>query len=211
MRKIITFISCTAVTFLLTGLAPPVMAVQDNTYEFPGITVTDNIEENGDNPIIASVSIEIPVIEPEPMHVEVVLIEEEPTPAPEEPTPTVVEEEVVETSVGSSSIVDIALSYTGVPYVWGGTTPSGWDCVGFVSFVLTQSGVPTSNSYESILSAGYEVPYSDMKPGDILYQQGHVSIYIGNDQNVGAWNPSLGTTTGPNSWLGEGITVIRVR
>lgn len=112
-------------------------------------------------------------------------------------------------SGSAAAVVSTALSYVGSPYVWGGTTPSGWDCIGFVRYVYGQLGVSIGGYTTSVLSVGYQVSYSEVQPGDILYWPGHVAIYAGNGQNVGAWNESMGTTTGPNSWLGT-PTVIRV-
>ncbi len=107
------------------------------------------------------------------------------------------------------AILNTAKAYQGAPYVWGGTTPSGWDCIGFVRYVYAQHGVSIGGYTTSVLSAGRQVSYSQVQAGDILYWPGHVAIYAGNGQNIGAWNPDMGTTTGPNSWLGT-PTVIRV-
>ncbi len=112
-------------------------------------------------------------------------------------------------SSSGAAVLATAKSYQGVPYVWGGTTPSGWDCIGFVRYVYAQHGVSIGGYTTSVLSVGRQVSYSQAQSGDILYWPGHVAIYAGNGQNVGAWNESMGTTTGPNSWLGT-PTVIRV-
>ena len=118
---------------------------------------------------------------------------------------------VAHTASGSgSSVLSTAMSYVGSPYRWGGTTPSGWDCIGFVRYVYGKFGVSIGGYTTSVLSAGTRVPYSQAQPGDILYWPGHVGIYAGNGQNVGAWNPSMGTRVGPNSWVGGTPTVIRV-
>jgi cell wall-associated NlpC family hydrolase len=116
----------------------------------------------------------------------------------------------VSSSVDNSSIVSTAKSYIGSPYVHGGTTPSGWDCIGFVRYVFAQHGVSIGGSTTSVLSAGHEVPYSEVQAGDILYWPGHVAISLGGSTNVGAWNPGMGTKIGPNSWVGGTPTVIRV-
>ncbi|QOQ38097.1 C40 family peptidase [Trueperella pecoris] len=118
-------------------------------------------------------------------------------------------EKVAFNPAASGSIVGTAMSYTGAPYRWGGTTPAGWDCIGFVRYVYAQHGVAIGGSTTSVLSVGKRVPYSQARPGDILYWPGHVAISLGNGMNVGAWNPSLGTTTGPDSAIGTPV-VIRV-
>ncbi len=107
------------------------------------------------------------------------------------------------------AILNTAKAYQGAPYVWGGTTPAGWDCIGFVRYVYAQHGVSIGGHTTAVLSVGRQVSYSQAQSGDILYWPGHVAIYAGNGQNVGAWNEKMGTTTGPNSWLGT-PTVIRV-
>ncbi|MDY5153643.1 Cell wall-associated hydrolase, NlpC family [Actinobaculum suis] len=112
-------------------------------------------------------------------------------------------------SGSGSSVTGTALAYAGSPYRWGGTTPSGWDCIGFVRWVYAQHGVSIGSTPASVLSAGRQVAYSDVQPGDILYWPGHVAISLGNGKNVAAWNPSMGTTVGPDSWVGT-PTVIRV-
>lgn len=113
-------------------------------------------------------------------------------------------------SVIGSSVLDTALSGVGSPYVWAGTTPSGWDCIGFVRWVYAQHGVAIGGRTTSVLSVGRQVSYAEARPGDILYWPGHVAISLGNGQNVAAWNPGMGTRVGPDSWCGDTPIVIRV-
>jgi cell wall-associated NlpC family hydrolase len=90
-------------------------------------------------------------------------------------------------AVGSapySGVVSIAMQYLGIPYVWGGATPRGFDCSGLVQYVFAQVGVPLPHytvsqwNYPNAVS----VPRNQLQPGDLVFFNGldHVGIYIGN-------------------------------
>ncbi len=86
-------------------------------------------------------------------------------------------------------VVGIALQYLGVPYVWGGSSPStGFDCSGFTSYVFAQIGVSLPHHASSQFSYGTPVSYDQLAAGDLVFFSGlgHVGIYIGNDQFVHA-------------------------
>ncbi len=88
-------------------------------------------------------------------------------------------------SAGNGSIVSIAQSQLGVPYVWGGTSPStGFDCSGFTMWVYAQIGVSLPHS--SNAQGGYGTQVSAPSPGDLIVWSGHVAIYAGNDQIIHA-------------------------
>ncbi|WP_240691937.1 C40 family peptidase [Arthrobacter sp. CAU 1506] len=94
---------------------------------------------------------------------------------------------------GNQSIVDIAMQGVGTPYVWGGTSTSGWDCSGFTQWVYSQVGVDlprTSQTQGSALT-----PTSNPQPGDLVVQNGgaHIGIYLGGGKMISALNPSQGT------------------
>ncbi|MBE6984333.1 MAG: NlpC/P60 family protein [Ruminococcaceae bacterium] len=94
-------------------------------------------------------------------------------------------------------IASFALNYVGCPYVYGGTSPSGFDCSGFVQYVFQQNGISINRTATAQLSNGYSVSYNDMKPGDIVYfgygsTASHVGIYVGNGNFVHAQNSSTG-------------------
>jgi cell wall-associated NlpC family hydrolase len=85
-------------------------------------------------------------------------------------------------------VVGIALSQVGVPYVWGGASPSGFDCSGLVMWAYAQVGVSLPHSSYAQFAMGVPVAKSDLQPGDLVFFDGagHVGIYIGNGQFVEA-------------------------
>lgn len=96
-----------------------------------------------------------------------------------------------------NKVVDIAMQYVGVPYVYGGTTPSGFDCSGFTSYVYRQLGYSLNRTAAGQANNGSVVASkADLQPGDLLLFQssgyggiGHVGIYIGNGNMVHAPKP----------------------
>jgi len=103
-----------------------------------------------------------------------------------------------ESSVETSSLSGIAATaakYSGVPYVWGGNTPSGWDCSGFVKYVYAKHGINIARGTSAILGSGQFKRTSNPKPGDLVFQNGggHVGIYLGGGQMIGAQNPTVDT------------------
>ena len=85
-----------------------------------------------------------------------------------------------------------AKSYQGVPYVWGGTSPAGFDCSGFTHYVMLKNDIIIPRTASAQYNEGYSISKSQLKPGDLVffstYMPGpsHVGIYIGNNQFVHA-------------------------
>ena len=91
------------------------------------------------------------------------------------------------------AVVDYACQFAGNPYVWGGTSlTNGADCSGFVQSVYAHFGVSLPRTSAAQRSAGYEVSYSEVQPGDIICYSGHVGIYAGNGQIINAQDPAHG-------------------
>jgi peptidoglycan DL-endopeptidase CwlO len=80
------------------------------------------------------------------------------------------------------------MSYLGVPYVWGGSSPSGFDCSGLVAYAYSQMGVSLPHSTYALYGMGTAVSKDQLEPGDLVFFDGlgHMGIYIGGGQFVHA-------------------------
>ena len=85
-------------------------------------------------------------------------------------------------------VVGVAMRYLGVPYVWGGASPGGFDCSGFVMYVYGQMGVSLPHYTGAQWNVGVPVARGDLQPGDLVFFDGlgHVGIYIGGGQFIHA-------------------------
>ena len=93
----------------------------------------------------------------------------------------------------ADQIVEYAKSFLGVPYVWGGHSPKGFDCSGFTYYVFAHFGIKLPTSSYSYYSVGTKVSRSELQKGDILLWDidkngtvGHVGIYIGDGMFIHA-------------------------
>lgn len=114
-------------------------------------------------------------------------------------------------SGSATGVAGIALKYLGTPYVYGGTSPRGFDCSGFTQYVYRQAGVNLPRTSGSQAGAGQRVSLSNIKSGDLLYGPGHVGIYIGNGQFVHSPVPGQSVKVQPISQfprLSYGVRVI---
>ena len=94
-------------------------------------------------------------------------------------------------------IAAYAQGFVGCPYVYGGTSPSGFDCSGFMQFLFRQYGISINRTATAQLADGYAVSYDEMRPGDIVYfgygnTASHVGMYIGGGNFVHAENYGTG-------------------
>lgn len=114
-------------------------------------------------------------------------------------------------SGSGSSVVDFATQFVGNPYVWGGTSLTGGaDCSGFTQSVYANFGVSIPRTSYEQQNAGYEVPYSEAQPGDLICYGGHVAIYMGNGQIVHASNSRDGIKISNNATYRTILSVRRL-
>ena len=91
----------------------------------------------------------------------------------------------------SSSVVAIAMRYLGVPYVYGGSTPRGFDCSGFTQYVFAQVGISLARSADGQYRSVTRIARSQAVAGDLVFYLGgggayHVGIYLGGNRMIAA-------------------------
>lgn len=111
-----------------------------------------------------------------------------------------VDASVVTGSAKGAALAQYALQFQGYPYVYGGSSPSGFDCSGFVTYVCKQNGFSVNRTASAQMSNGTVVSRDQLQPGDLVFFNSgnpsklatHVGIYIGNGQFIHASTPSTG-------------------
>jgi peptidoglycan DL-endopeptidase LytE len=110
--------------------------------------------------------------------------------APKPPVPPVTPKAAVPSV--TDQVVQTAYAYLGVPYVWGGTTPKGFDCSGFVQYVFAKKGISLPRTSGQMFGTGTAV--KDLKAGDLVFfangSINHVGIYLGNGNFISATTSS---------------------
>ena len=110
-----------------------------------------------------------------------------------------------------AKMIQEAEKYLGVPYVWGGYSPSGFDCSGFVSWVINNCGNGWNVgrcTADELRSHCSQVSPSEAKPGDLIFFQGtydtagasHVGIYVGNNMMIHCGKPVQYTSIASAYW-----------
>jgi peptidoglycan DL-endopeptidase CwlO len=86
-------------------------------------------------------------------------------------------------TISSELVMQVAASYVGTPYIFGGSNPRGFDCSGYIKFVFSQFGVDLAHGVTAQARAGIIISPSDAVPGDLVIynDHGHSGIYAGGD------------------------------
>ena len=117
------------------------------------------------------------------------------------------------TRTGSgNNVVSYAESFIGVPYVYGGTTPSGFDCSGFVQYVYNHFGVSLPRTTTQQENYGTQIPVSQAQPGDLYFwgNKGsayHVAICVGNGKYIAAPEPGQSVSIGSTQYFQPSFAV----
>lgn len=117
-------------------------------------------------------------------------------------------------TAAGQKVAATAMSYVGkVPYKWAGETPSGWDCSGFVTYVLTRHGIKLPSNHHTTAAGFYTwggartIPRSEAAPGDLVCWPTHIGIATGRNTMVNAARP--GTITREEKIWGTPAPAIR--
>lgn len=96
-------------------------------------------------------------------------------------------------------MVAYASQFQGVPYAYGGTTPSGFDCSGFTQYVYSKFGIslPRIDYQQRVWAQAHGTTVSDPQPGDLMWRSGHVGIYVGNGLMIHAPRPGKSVSIVP--------------
>lgn len=102
----------------------------------------------------------------------------------------------------ASTVRTRAMKYGGVPYVWGGSSPRGFDCSGFTQFVMRKAGISISRTVLKQMGEGVVIAKEDLQNGDLVFFSNttsrgfasHVGIYIGNGKMIHAGNGGIAVT-----------------
>ncbi|MBR0261768.1 MAG: C40 family peptidase [Selenomonadaceae bacterium] len=118
----------------------------------------------------------------------------------------------------ASSIISASMNYIGVPYVFGGTSPYGFDCSGYVQYVFAKAGISIPRTADVQYDFGTPISTTDLVSGDLVffstytYGASHVGIYLGDNNFIHA-SSSRGVTIdslGSSYWSSHYIGARRI-
>ena len=116
-------------------------------------------------------------------------------------------------------VVPTGEQYLGVPYVWGGSTPKGFDCSGFVQYIYRHEGVDLPRTSRQMVGSGFAVDRRSMAVGDLMLFAdngpiSHVAIYAGNGRIIHSTSSGNGVryddlTSDRGRWFSQNLVAIR--
>ncbi|WP_026695723.1 C40 family peptidase [Peribacillus kribbensis] len=110
-------------------------------------------------------------------------------------------------NVDTARLINYAKKFIGTPYVWGGTSPSGFDCSGFIYYVFKEQGIYLPRT-SSTLYTNVGLKVSSPSPGDLVFFNtsgsgvSHVGIYIGNNEFISAESSGVKVSSLTNTYWG---------
>ncbi|GAB3616392.1 hypothetical protein GCM10027416_09490 [Okibacterium endophyticum] len=110
-------------------------------------------------------------------------------------------------SFSLEQVFQVALQYQGVPYVYGGATPAGFDCSGFVMYVYAQFGISLPHSSTAQGNMGTRIAWEDAVPGDLVVRAGHIGFYAGDGMMLHASQPGVPLRISPIYYKSESWVV----
>ncbi|MCP4634627.1 MAG: C40 family peptidase [candidate division Zixibacteria bacterium] len=84
-------------------------------------------------------------------------------------------------SISIDAIIKTAKSFIGTPYLWGGITPSGWDCSGFLQAILKHHGIRFPRDTIDQIRKGRLIKYGNHRNGELIFFSRHVGMFVGDD------------------------------
>lgn len=194
-RSVVTLASS---GLILSGLGVPAWAAP--LPESPGSALpavdTSGVTASARAALQASTPVTVPADTAWTIDLPTVTLVADPPPPPPEPEPEPVRATAATsrsaaraeapTEVSGGSVMEIAARYVGVPYLWGGSTPAGFDCSGFTAYVWAQLGVTLPHQSQAQKGAGTVVSRADARAGDLIVTPGHVALYAGDGMLIDA-------------------------
>ena len=94
-------------------------------------------------------------------------------------------------NISDDAIIAYASNFLGTPYLWGGTTPSGFDCSGFTQYVYAHFGISVGRTTFDQINDGVQVSRDNLKPGDLIFfgtyaNPHHMGMYVGDNNYIHA-------------------------